>query len=124
MGRWGQMDEEWGGRVTGIPSLQTEPHKQSRAECSTHPCSCSTLTPCVQLPNCVRKKDAASVCGIISAQLPTLAVKYLSETCVCVVLQLNMKCLYRIEITRSHVVHFSFYNEVFIIIFSVDYNQV
>lgn len=54
------------GGVTGgccIPSLQAEPHKQSRAEC----CSYLTLTFFVQLPDCVPKKYAASMSGIISA---------------------------------------------------------
>lgn len=51
----------------------------SRTESCKHPFSCS-LAVCAAV--CVHKKDAASVCGIISASLPTRAMKYLTETCV------------------------------------------
>ena len=67
-GRWMNRG---GKRVTGgccIPSLRTEPHKASRAECCTHPAP-APLSLWVQLPDCCHKKDAASVSGIRQGNL-------------------------------------------------------
>ena len=90
-GRWMNRG---GKRVTGgccIPSLRTEPHKASRAECCTHPAP-APLSLWVQLPDCCHKKDAASVSGIRQGNLCVCV-------CVCAALfSYKMKCQQNREI--------------------------